>query len=188
MPDALSPATILPAKPESVRTADYRDEDAAYSLLVAMHRHNDGGWHFPYDPSVVLARIETATRPDPRTRTNPQDQRVGTIGVIGPLGGPLIGIVGVFLDPPMWFTSALAPTELFLFVRKGERGAARHERDLMAYAEWFHAGLKAGMPNYKLPFPLLTGFMHLGSRFEGMERLWRRLCGGRKAGVLFMKD
>ncbi len=57
----------------------------------------------------------------------------------------------------------------------------------MAYAEWFHAKIKVGLPTSP-PMPLLTGFVHLGSRFEGMERLWRRLSRGRKAGVLFIKD
>ncbi len=169
MPDALSPAQILPAKPESVRTADWRDESAIYNILIAMHRHNNSGWGWPYRPEIVLARIETATRHDVATRTNPNDKR---IGVIGPIGGPLIGTVGIFQEPPVWFTSALTPTELWLYVRQGER-AGHYERDLMAYATWVHASLKAAMPNYPLPFPLLTGFMHLGNRIEGMERLWR---------------
>ena len=191
MPDALSPNTILPVKPESARTADSRDEGAIFGALIEMHRHNNNGWGWYYRPEIVLARIETATRHDVTTRTNPNDKRIGVIGVIGPVGGPLVGTVGIFMEPATWFTDFLVPTELWLYVRKGERGAAHHERDLMAYAEWFHAGMKVGMEKPGAPpMPLLTGFMHMGNRFSGMERLWRRLVGDRmrRTGVLYMKD
>ncbi len=106
--------------------------------------------------------------------------------MIGPVWGPLIGSVGIFLDPATWYTEALVPTELWLYVRRGERGAARHERALMSYAKWFHAGLKAGPERINHPFPLMTGFFHGAKQFGAMERLWRRLSGGKKVGVLFM--
>ncbi len=111
--------------------------------------------------------------------------RKGVIGVIGPPGGPLVGAVGVFLDPAMWFSDALTPVELFLYVRKGERGAPRHESDLMAYAKWFQAGMKAGKEVIDLPFPLFTGFVHMGGRFRAMDWLWRRRFGGKQIGALY---
>lgn len=183
-------------KPASVRTADPIDEPQIFALLIEMHKHNAAGWGWPYSSKIIMDRIETATRRwDKETkrynppRTNPQDNRWGVIGVIdGPPGGPLVGAVGVFLDPPMWFSSALTPMELFLFVRKGERGAARHERDLVGYAKWFHAGLKERGAGGILRFPLMTGFVHMGGRFSAMERLWRRLSGGQKVGVMFRWD
>lgn len=188
MPDALSPSTMLPAKPESVRLAGPEDEGAVYDLLIALWRNNESGWGFPYRPETVLARIETGTRPDPATRSNPQDQRRGIIGLIDGPNGKLIGSVGLFLDPATWFTDALSLTELWLYVRQEARGMG-HERDLFAYAKWAHAHLKASHgSDYRLPFPLLTGLMHFGPRYGAMERLWRRRSGGTQVGSLFRVD
>ncbi len=189
MPDALSPSTPLPVKPANVRMADHRDEGEIYSLLIDMHRENQSGWGFPYRPELVLARIETGTRPDPRTRSNPQDQRRGVIGVIGPVGGPLLASAGIFFEPIMWFSDFPGAVELWLYVRKEARGTGQHERDLFAFALWVHARMKSDLdPSYKVPFPMQTGFYHRGKRFDAMERLWRRFSGGAKCGVLFVRD
>lgn len=189
MPDGQSPSAILPEKPDAVRRATYADEGKIFDLLVDLWRHNANGWNFPYRPEIVLARIEVGTRPDPATRSNPQDQRRGLIGLIDGPYGKLIGSVGLFIEPAVWFSDAVSLTELWLFVREDARGKERHERDLFAWARWAHAHMKADLgPDYPLPFPLLTGLMHRGSRYEAMERLWRQRSGGTKAGSLFMLD
>lgn len=175
-------------KPANVRLAVPADEAAVYAILVELHRHNAGGWHFPYAPLIVIETIECATRPDPSTRTNPANQRRGVIGVIDGEHGRLDGVVGIFIDQHLWFSKAVIPVELFLFVRPGARNRRRLERDLAQYAEFTHDTLKQNVPP---PFPLATGFMFVGSerRFAVMARLWRMLFKGAKpVGMLFWRE
>ncbi len=188
MPDALSPLTPVRDKPSTVRIADHRDEAQIYNLLVSLHAHNNAGWRFPFRPEIVLARIETGTRPDPGTRSNLQDQRRGVIGVIGDPGQPLVGSVGLFIEPPMWFSDMPGMVELWLYVHPSARGQ-NYERDLFAFARWAHGFMKADLgSDYRMPFPLSTGFLHRGKRFAAMERMWQRMSGGVKVGVLFLID
>lgn len=173
-------------KPASVRLADHRDEEAIYDLLIAMHRYNQAGWSYPYRPEIVLSRIETGTRPDPRTRTNPQDQRRAIIGVIGPEGGPLKASIGLVIESPMWFSETPAMIELWFFVREGERRSSGHVKALREFALWAHASMKRDLGDrYPQPFELITGFQHRGDRFDAMLRLWRR-WGGKMCGALFV--
>lgn len=173
----------------SVRLATVRDEPELFKLLVDLHRFNKAGWGLPYEPGLVRRRIEAATRPNPETRTNPQDQLRGIVGVIGPEGGRLIGSVGLFIEPFFWFTSAPSLVEIWFYVRPEERNQAQHHRDLFEFSRWTHDRLKAGMPNYRLPFDLFTGFVHMAAddKLGPMERLWRKLSGATKAGVLFAR-
>jgi hypothetical protein len=174
-------------KPTSVRIAGIKDEEPLFSLLVDLHKHNSFGWGFPYRPELVVQWIERGTRPDPRERSNPEDQTRGIIGVVdGPNG--LRASVGLFIVTPVWFTDALCLQELWLYVRPNERGAARLFRDLFQFSLWAHEGMKVGLdkPGYP-PFVLQTGFMNDADQVERMERLWRRYSGGRKIGVLFQR-
>lgn len=182
---------MIVEKPASVRAAIPADEPALFDLLVRLHHGNRDGWGFPYNPVLVSRQIEVGTRPDPATRTEPRDKRLGMIGVIDdPMYEGFIGTVGVFLQNPMWFSDVLVPTELWLYVEPQHRRGTMHEADLMAFAKWVQATMKASpeMAEYGAPFPLLTGFMHFGSRYRAMDRLWRRLCGGRQIGSLFMVE
>ena len=176
----------------TIRLATPQDEEALYDLLVTLWKNNDCGWGFPYRPEIVLAVIEQGTRPDPATRRNPRDQRRGLIGVIEDpeTPGRLIGSAGLFLDAPMWFTDAVVPTELWMFVRPEARGRRHYERELASWTEKIRDDLRAGMPeSYPLPWPLQTGFMHQGEHYAGMERLWRMLFRrARKVGTLFWVD
>ncbi len=174
-------------KPATVRRATRADEMAVFELLTDLHRHNARGWNFPYRPELVLTCIECATRPGPEDRTDPKNERRGVIGVIDGPDGKLLGSVGLFLDPPMWYTAELVPCELWLYVRPGVRGARRLERDLARFAEWVHESLRP--KDHPIPFPLLTGFMHKGPHFAGMARLWGRLFRGAKpCGMLYWRD
>lgn len=184
-------ADVAIEKPASVRLAVPADEAAVYASLVELWRFNGSGWQFPYSPLVVLTTIESATRPDPATRTDPTNQRRGIIGVIDGHGGRFDGIVGIFLDRHLWFSESVIPVELFLFVRPGARNRRRLERDLAHYAEWVHDKLRPDPATYKDPFMLATGFMFVGSerRFAAMARLWRLLFrGARPVGMLFWRD
>lgn len=174
-------------QPPSVRLATYQDERALYDLLVEMWKGNSNGWNFPYAPEIVLQKIEQGTRPDPQYRSNPNDQCRGIIGVIdGPNVGELIGTVGIFIEPPVWFTREVVPTELWLYVRPSDR-RSQHERALRDYALFIRERLKPEWTPY--PFPLATGFMHAGKRYPGMQRLWQRLWpGARQVGSLFWID
>lgn len=181
-------------QPASVRWATHADEHSIYDALIELHRVNGFGWGFPFRPEIVLAQIEVGTRADPKTRTNPIDQRRGVIGVIDGADGKIAGLVGIFFMSPMWFSDWAVPTELFLFVRPTEREHRRYARDLFDFARWFRDGLKAqpSMVDSRLPFPLMTGFMHVDNPkrplFAVMERLWQRLSGGKKIGTLFMVE
>lgn len=172
--------------PESVRIATAGDERALYELLVRLHRHNDFGWGYPYSPILVLRQIEAATRRSPEERSDPRDKRIGVIGVIDGERG-LIGSVGVFLQQPMWFSEAVVPTELWLYVDPAHRRGTRHEADLMQFAKWVRDAMATdpAMADHKMPFPLMTGFMHQSPRYPAMQRLWQRLSGGRQVGSLF---
>ena len=197
------------SKPESVRIADYRDESALYDLLVDLHKENQYGWGHPFHEGLVRAKIETATRPrmvieDKATgrksysyanRTNPQDTRVGTIGVIGRPGERLIATVGLFSEPLYWFTLAPDLVETWLYVRPEYRARRDYQRDLFAFSLWVHAKLashEAMKPQEygAASFDLLTGFIHAPYRahpttFEAMRRLWRRYSGAEQIGALF---
>lgn len=183
-------------KPANVRLAGPEDEAALYQVLVDLWKHNARGWGFAYDPGLVMEAIECATRPAPEARTNRYNQRRGIIGIIdGPvdaLGEKSIdGVVGVYLDPPMWFSKATIPVELFLYVRPQARERGRYERDLARFAEWVHETLRPSPEKYKDPFMMATGFMFVGSerRFHTMYRLWKRLFkSARPVGVLFWRE
>lgn len=183
-------AAVLIERPANVRQAGPADETVVYDLLIALWTYNSRGWGFPYRPELVIRVIEQGTRPDPRTRSDPSDQRRGLIGVIDGDDGKLAAAVGIYLDPPVWFTDAMIPTELWVFVRPDARNARRLERDLARFAEWAHEKLRPG-PDYRLPFPMATGFMHCGTpkRFHAMGRLWQRLFpSARPVGMLFWRD
>jgi hypothetical protein len=186
------PRAPLSAKPENVRAATPADEAALYDLLVRLHHHNSDGWSYPFNPVLVSRQIEVGTRPNPDTRTEPRDKRLGMIGIIDdPMYEGFAGTVGIFLQQPMWFSDVLVPTELWLYVEPRHRGHGNHyEADLMAFAKWVQATMKASaaMAEYGAPFPLLTGFMHLGARYPAMQRRWLRLCGGKQVGSLFMVE
>lgn len=179
-------------KPETVRLATQKDEAALFDLLVELHRHNGAGWGFAYRPALVREVIECATRPDPQTRTNPANQRRGIIGVIEGPEGKLIGTVGIFLDAPFWYSDILVPMEIWLYVRPEVRGRRRLEVALRDYAVDVHEKLRPSVAEYKMPFPMLTGYIHDGGderRFRLMGRLWQRLFpGARPVGMLFWRD
>jgi len=171
-----------------VRQATHLDEDAIYNILVDLHRHNAHGWGFPFRPEIVIGRIQAGTRPDPRARTNPTDQRRGMIGVIDG-ANHLIGTVGLFIENPMWFSDALGLSELWLYVRPEYRANKSNMRALFEFSVWAHEGMKAGLgSDYPLPFPLLTGFVNLGGRYLSMSRLWRRFSRGEECGALFFRE
>lgn len=177
-------------KPASVRLATYKDEAAIFDLLVALHGTLDGGWGHRYDPLLVSAKIEAATRPLTEMRSNPQNQERGLIGVIDGPDGKIVGGVGLFVVPFFWFSRVPSLVETFLFVRPEARGQAKHHRDLFRFSQWAHATLKAGIHDYNEPFLHLTGFMNLrqDDSPKRMERLWRKLSGGRVIGVLFGRE
>lgn len=173
--------------PAGVRIATIQDEEAIYNLLIELHRHNKFGWGFPYRPEIILRRIEQATRPDPDTRSDPGDKLRGVIGVIdGPDRLP-VASVGLYVEPPVWFTDAVSLSELWFYVRPGVRGAPQHERALRDFSLWVHQRLRP--KDHPLPFPMATGYMHVGPRSSVMARLWRRLWpGSHEVGRLFWVD
>lgn len=178
--------------PKGVRIANFHDERALYALLVDLHRHNQAGWGYPYAPRTVMSQIEVGTRPDPRTRSNPNDIRGGIIGVIDSPEGRLIGTIGLFDMAPAWFsegTDARALFEIWLYVRPRARHIGRHYRNLFRFGHWAHDSMKADLAKTDYPyiFPMFTGFMHQGNRYLLMERLWQTFCGGRKVGSLYMR-
>ncbi len=170
-----------------MRLATRADEMQIYDLLVDLWKHNAKGWGFPFDAELVLTTIECGTRPNPEDRTDPTNQRRAAIGVIDDSDGKLIGSAGIFIDPPTWFTRAVIPVELWLHVRREARGRRHLERDLARFTDWVHESLRP--KEYPTPFPLMTGFMHRGARFQAMARLWPLLFKGAKpCGMLFWKD
>lgn len=158
------------------------DERPLYDLLVEMWGHNGNGWGYSFDPTLVIARIEAGTRPDPRQRSNPNDQLRGVIGVIDSPRG-LIGTIGLFSEPGMWFSQEHALYEIWLYVKPKER-RPEHTQALRDFALWVHEKLKpAGSP---YPYPLATGFVHVGSRFPTMQKVWQRLWPrARQVGCLY---
>lgn len=177
-------------KPASVRLATYKDEVALYEFLLEHHRALDNGWGHRYDPLLVSAKIEAATRPNPAMRSNPQNQERGLIGVIDGPDGQIIASIGLFVIPFFWFSRVPSLVETWLYVRPGARGKARHERALFQFRKWAHATLKAGMHDYNDPFLSLTGFMNLtpDATPTRMARLWRILCGDRLIGCLYGRE
>jgi len=176
-------------RPALVRVATAGDERPLYDLLVDMWDHNDSGWGFPYDPALVVQHIEEGTRPVLAQRSNPMDQRRAVHGVIDDpdLPGRLIASVGIFIDQVMWFTRDIGPTELWFYIRPYARNRKRYEVALREFSFWVHQELRKGTTER---MPLITGFMHQGSRFAGMERLWQRLWGKRakRVGALWWID
>ncbi len=161
------------------------DERQLYDLLVEMWRHNGKGWGWEFDPTLVMAKIEEGTRPDPSQRSNPSDKARGIIGLIDGPHGP-IGTIGIYLDSAMWFSREVIPVELWFYIRPSER-CREHSEALRDFALWVRDRLKpAGSP---YPFPLATGFIHADRHFPGMMRVWRRLWpGARQIGALFWID
>lgn len=179
-------------KPDTVRVATPKDEDAVFGFLVELHRHNYQQHHLPYDPIIVLAQIEVGTR-EPKLRTNPSDLRPrGIIGVIDGPDGKIVGSVGVFPIPLMWFSQWPIFTEQWLFVKPEARDHRHLERDLFQFVRWVRDAMLADpvMKDTKMPRWIATGFMHLGDprRFDIMERFWRRLTGGQKIASLYRVD
>jgi hypothetical protein len=178
--------TGLTPKPKSVREAGPADERGLFELLVDMHRYNDAGWGYPYDPALVRGQIEVGTRGNLKTRTDKNDKRIGIIGVIDGPDGKLAATIGLFGERPMWFSQAMGLVELWVYVRPG--ASRRCEVELRQFARWAFDSMKADIhktPPYPYPFELLTGFQHRGEHFKAMFRIWRR-WGGRLIGMLFV--
>jgi hypothetical protein len=175
-------------KPAAVRVANHTDERKIFDLLVAMHRYNQAGWSHAYDPLVVMRHIEEGTRPNPATRTDPNDQRRALIGVVDGPDGDLVATIGLFVDPATWFTgpNRVALFEIWFFVQPEYRHF-HHEEALRDFALWVRQELDPHEPNQ--PFHLFTGFMHQGRHWRGMMRLWERLWPmAKRVGSLWMVD
>jgi hypothetical protein len=170
----------------SVRRAGPEDEDKIFALLVEMHRHNRSGWGFPYNPNLVMTRIEAGTRPDPTTRRYPSLHN----GLIGVVDGDtdIVASIGLFVEPSTWFTEASCLREIWVYVRPSERAAALYE-ELFRFGLEAHRHMQEELrgKGYPLPFPYQTGVMNDAGKIEVMERLWRKASGAEKVGVLFMK-
>jgi hypothetical protein len=187
--------------PKTVRLAEPPDEAQLFSLLIDMHRYNGGGWGIPYNLALVRDHVEAGTRrimrtdaqgiqrPDTRFRSNPNNEAVASIGVIGPLGGHLEASIGLFVEPVAWFSDVPGFSEKWLFVRPEARDRRHLEDDLFHFARWARSFMDAGAQPF--PFRLLTGFVYDGAdprRRAAMDRLWTRKSGGRRIGSLFMTD
>src|SRR5438105_1992695 len=106
--------TRVTEKPSNVRLATRADEMRLFEFLKDLHRNNGKGWGFSLEPELVMIVIECGTRPNPEDRTDPKNERRGVIGLIEEPNGEIIGSVGLFLDPPMWFSRVLVPLEHWL--------------------------------------------------------------------------
>lgn len=178
-------------RPERVRVAGWQDEERIYEFLIELHRYNERGWGWPFRPEIVLAQIEAATRPDPKTRTNPNDKRLGRIGLIE-AHGEIVASTGVYFVSPVWFTDAVAPQELWLYV-KPEHRSHGYDKDLFDFAIWLKELAKTmpEMKDHPLAWPLYTGFQYEGRderTLRAMDLLWRRRSRGRLVGQLYRVD
>lgn len=170
-----------------VRIAKVAEERSIYRLLVEMWEHNNRGWGFEYSPEIVIRHIEEGTRPNLLSRSDSTDQRRAVIGVIEE-EGQLVATVGLFLDAPMWFVDprqCVCPTELWFYVSPRARGQG-HRQALRNFSLDVRDKLRRDV---KGRMPLITGFMHQGSRYSVMQRLWQRLWPrARQVGALFWID
>jgi hypothetical protein len=163
------------------------EEDIFWFLVNELWVGNNNGWGFPYDPVIVTRKIQAATRPDASTRSDPTDKDFGIVGIIRGSDGAIIASIGLYLCPPMWFTSIWGMNELWLTVASKHR-SRNLEKRLFDFADWAHESMKSNPAMADHVFPLYTGFYHDGEKLNVMERLWRRLSGVRKIGVLYVKD
>lgn len=171
----------------AVRLATVADERRLYDLLVEMWGHNEHGWGFAFSPEIVIRHIEEGTRPNLTQRSDPGDRRRAVIGVIEEAGA-LVATVGLFLDAPLWFVDpqeCVCPTELWFYVsrRAHALGCRQALRDFsLDMRDKLRRDVCGKMP-------LITGFMHQGTRYRLMQRLWERLwpCA-RQVGSLFWID
>lgn len=155
--------TTLPEKPASVRLAGPADEGEVYALLLDLNK--DNGMGLPHNPQIVLNQIRLGTQ-----------GRGGLIGVIE-RHGKIIASVGLFLQPAAWFTDLYGLSELWLFVKPGQREFQHHYRDLFAFMAWARAWMEADMRKNgeEHPLPLLTSVVS-PSRLESKRRLWCRFA------------
>jgi GNAT superfamily N-acetyltransferase len=178
----------LPLPLDQVRIAGVADERALYDLLVDMWTYNSRGWGFPYSPEIVVRHIQEGTRTDLAQRSDPNDRRRAIIGVIDGETN-LAATIGLFLDPPVWFTDSqvcVIPTELWFYIRPEARGK-NYERALRDFALDIRDKLRRDVKGF--PMPLATGFMHMGKRYGAMQHFWERLWPkARQVGSLFWID
>lgn len=178
----------LKRKNSDVKIATVDDEgDIFWFLVRELWEVNKNGWGYPYDPVLVTKKIQAGTRPNPEDRSDPNDQERGIIGIIRSNEGNIVASVGLFLGPPMWFTNVFGMNELWLTVARNYRGIGL-ERRLFEFARWSQDKMKSDPAMTAHKFPLSTGFYHDGSELSRMEKLWQRLSGGRKIGVLYLRD
>lgn len=170
------------------RAARREDEPELLRLLIDLHRNNGAGWGFPYSLDLVQRRIEAATRPNRNTRTHIDNFQMGSIGVVGPVGGPLTATVGLFIEPFFWYSTAPCLVETWLYVVPSARRHQAQQRALFSFSNHVHQAVREGWKD-PTPFPLMTGFVNM-TRDDGrlLERFWRIMSGARKCGVLFFRN
>lgn len=155
----MTPSVVRPATPE-----DYQEIWKLFRLL-----HKENGAFSMSDAKVdwVLRRVllpELISKEDTGLR--------GYMGVIGPVGGPLEGLI-LLIVGSYWYTDELHLEELTTFVHPNHR-RSKHAQALLNYSK--HMSDAIGIP-------LLIGIVS-NKRTEAKVRLYRKYLP--EAGSFFL--
>ncbi len=158
--------------PSRVKLAGPEDEDRLYEHITAGPVLDPGfGFGVPYSPEKVRAQIEVATR-----------RQGGMIGLIKGKDSEIAASVCLVMSS-WWYSAEIYLGEVWLYVSPDYRHNG-FEKDLFRFCKWGREQFSAAMGR---PVALVTS-VSSPTRLDAKTRLWRRLCGGRQVGSIFVND
>lgn len=141
-----------------VRLATHQDEEAIFELCKNLHAENG---LFPMDDELVRETI-----------TKGMDKKGGILGVIGPVGGPLEGMIYMLISN-FWYSRKPHLEELFSYVPPEYR-KSNHAKALIEFAK------KCANDDIRLVIGVVSN-----TRTEAKVRLYERRLG-KPAGAFFV--
>ncbi len=164
----------MTGKPDNVRLAEPRDENALYALLLDLRLQSRDLTLLPPSPKKIIETIKEGT-----------EQRGMIIGVIDGPNDTIVASVGLVVMAPWWSDTAML-MQRWLYSRPGAPGLSNSllpqglSDSLLRFSEWAREQMSDG-----LMAPMYLESSHTwGSRIAARDRLFARY--GRRVGSVFL--